>query len=93
MTIEDTNLVGIRSILQAAYSQLSSVVYHISNEIPDAIDYDGIHALLMEMEESLGDKIELIPYSEEQEDYNDSMDGDHESALASAGWGTDESYE
>ena len=24
--------------------------------------------------------------------YDDSMDGDHESALASAGWGTDESY-
>lgn len=25
-------------------------------------------------------------------EYDDSMDGDHESALASAGWGTDESY-
>jgi len=25
-------------------------------------------------------------------DYDDSMDGDHESALTSAGWGTDESY-
>ena len=25
-------------------------------------------------------------------DYDDSMDGDHESALASAGWGTDEDY-
>jgi hypothetical protein len=24
--------------------------------------------------------------------YDDSMDGDHESALASAGWGTDEDY-
>lgn len=24
--------------------------------------------------------------------YNDSMDGDHETALASAGWGTDEDY-
>jgi hypothetical protein len=26
------------------------------------------------------------------EDYDDSMDGDHESALASAGFGTDEDY-
>jgi len=26
------------------------------------------------------------------EDYDDSMDGDHDSALASAGWGTDEDY-
>jgi hypothetical protein len=28
----------------------------------------------------------------EGEDYDDSMDGDHESGLASAGWGTDEDY-
>ena len=27
---------------------------------------------------------------EEADDYDDSMDGDHESALASCGWGTDE---
>jgi len=26
------------------------------------------------------------------DDYDDSMDGDHESALASCGWGTDEDY-
>jgi hypothetical protein len=26
------------------------------------------------------------------DEYDDSMDGDHESALASAGWGTDEDY-
>lgn len=29
---------------------------------------------------------------EEDVDYDDSMDGDHESALASCGWGTDEDY-
>jgi len=28
----------------------------------------------------------------EDDDYDDSMDGDHESALSSAGWGTDEDY-
>ena len=28
----------------------------------------------------------------DDEDYDDSMDGDHESALASCGWGTDEDY-
>ena len=27
-----------------------------------------------------------------ERDFDDSMDGDHESALASAGWGTDEDY-
>ena len=37
-------------------------------------------------------------YDEENEEndwddsYDDSMDGDHESALSSAGWGTDEDY-
>ena len=29
---------------------------------------------------------------DEVDDYDESMDGDHESALASAGWGTDEDY-
>ena len=34
------------------------------------------------------------PLYQEQdgEDFDDSMDGDHESALASAGWGCDEDY-
>ena len=27
-----------------------------------------------------------------EDDFDDSMDGDHESALACAGWGTDEDY-
>lgn len=31
---------------------------------------------------------EYIP----EPDYDDSMDGDHDSAMASAGWGTDEDY-
>jgi hypothetical protein len=30
--------------------------------------------------------------TENEEYYNDDMDGDFESGLASAGWGTDESY-
>jgi hypothetical protein len=30
---------------------------------------------------------------EDNEDYDDSMDGDHASGLASAGFGTDEDYE
>lgn len=34
-----------------------------------------------------------VPEDDEGErDYDDSMDGDHESALASVGWGTDEDY-
>lgn len=31
-------------------------------------------------------------YVASMDDYNESMDGDHASALASIGWGTDEDY-
>lgn len=44
---------------------------------------------------NLGNEImnKLIEHREEYEqNYNDSMDGDHASALASAGMGTDEDY-
>ncbi len=29
---------------------------------------------------------------DDEDDYDDSMDGDHDSAMASCGWGTDEDY-
>jgi hypothetical protein len=38
------------------------------------------------------DDIEKNEDEEWSDDYDDSMDGDHESGLASAGWGLDESY-
>jgi hypothetical protein len=38
------------------------------------------------------DDIEKNEDEEWADDYDDSMDGDHESGLASAGWGTDEDY-
>ena len=31
-------------------------------------------------------------FEEEDDSYDDSMDGDHDSAMQSAGWGTDEDY-
>jgi len=31
-------------------------------------------------------------FDDYEDDFDDSMDGDHESGLASAGWGTDEDY-
>lgn len=36
--------------------------------------------------------VEMIPEQEEVVSYDDLMDGDHASALASAGFGTDEDY-
>jgi hypothetical protein len=35
---------------------------------------------------------DLSNYEVEDDSFDDSMDGDAESALASAGWGTDEDY-
>ena len=43
--------------------------------------------LELEREEELGDQ-EYV----DNEDYDDSMDGDHDSAMSSVGWGTDEDY-
>jgi hypothetical protein len=33
-----------------------------------------------------------VSVKHDEDEYDESMDGDHESALASAGWGTDEDY-
>ncbi len=39
------------------------------------------------------DDEEYIPLDDFDEEFDDSMDGDHASGLASAGYGTDEDYE
>lgn len=36
--------------------------------------------------------VELLEDADRDYEYDDSMDGDAQSALASAGWGTDEDY-
>lgn len=52
-----------------------------------------IRDLLMWMSESdVEEFAERSGILEEEEDFDDSMDGDHDSAMASAGWGTDEDY-
>ena len=54
-----------------------------------------IHMLLMWLSEAevkeMARANDLL-LDEEEEEFIDSMDGDHESALASAGWGMDEDY-
>jgi len=49
------------------------------NEFDDELDSD-------EMPEDTADEL-LI-----DDEFDDSMDGDHDSAMASIGWGTDEDY-
>ena len=46
---------------------------------------------VQESEEQLA-VLEEVLEEEDQDEYDDSMDGDHESALTSAGYGEDESY-
>ena len=63
----------------------------------DNMDPDSFLELLLDLVngdysvESM--KEEIIAFQDQfQEEYNDHLDGDHASALASAGWGTDEDY-
>ena len=53
----------------------------------DASNYDDYN-------DFYGESMDYEDYNDEADDdsYDDSMDGDAESALASAGWGTDEDY-
>ena len=69
--------------------------------------FSNLHASIIELHEDgvsldeiairlkvdLGTVAEIIKeYEEQNYDYDDSMDGDHDSAMASAGFGTDEDY-
>ena len=60
-------------------------------------DIDIVEMCLKRMSESeildmceANDISEML--SDDDDSYDDSMDGDHDSAMSSAGWGTDEDY-
>lgn len=56
----------------------------------DGVSLDEI---AIRLKVDLGSVAEVIKdYDDGQYDYDDSMDGDHDSAMASAGFGTDEDY-
>ena len=69
-------------------SKTADLVMDIQSDIADGIlSYGAIaerHSVSRASVQAIAD--EMV------EQYDDSMDGDHESALASAGWGTDEDY-
>jgi hypothetical protein len=52
---------------------------------------DESHDMIVEHDPSDILFVEYL-YDGHEDEYDDSMDGDHESGLASAGWGTDEDY-
>ena len=53
-------------------------------------------ALKYMSEDDVGDMLDAnelsARFQEDADEYDDSMDGDHDSAMASAGFGTDEDY-
>lgn len=71
-------------------------------EITEALEALGVPCTLVELDQiALTYNVPITMVIEmhdelfasmENEQYNDNMDGDHESALASAGFGTDEDY-
>jgi hypothetical protein len=59
---------------------------------PTVADNDDFWVNQRELDEYNADDDTWEDEEGDFDDYDDSMDGDHESALASAGWGTDEDY-
>lgn len=62
------------------------------NEETSLQESDEQLAVLEEVLEEEEDQEGFDWTDDDEQDYDDSMDGDHESALASAGYGVDESY-
>ena len=61
---------------------------------PDESDVPFVEYLYDDYNDFYGENMDYEDYNDEADDdsYDDSMDGDHESGLSSAGWGTDEDY-
>ena len=67
--------------------------YDPDNSYEDDMNYDDYNDFYEECEDYNDYYIEENEVDDEDvDDFDDSMDGDHESGLASAGWGTDEDY-
>jgi hypothetical protein len=70
-------------------SKIAEMIMDIQDDIAEGILSFGAIAERYNINRA---DVELIADEMSQEEYNDSMDGDHDSAMASAGWGTDEDY-
>ena len=53
---------------------------------------DGVGTFRLGLRDQNGNTCGHVDIETDEEEYDDSMDGDHASALASAGFGTDEDY-
>lgn len=73
--------------LAAVYNELCELE-EMARE--DIVGYADVAELLMDARSTVSEAMNAA--STDEDGYDDSMDGDHASALASAGWGTDEDY-
>ncbi len=71
-------------------SKMNDISVSIQEMLASGYDFQEISNILNVPIEWV--EIECKLMEESENDYDDSMDGDHESALASVGWGTDEDY-
>lgn len=68
---------------------MTNLVLDIQSDIADGILSFG---RIAELHGVTREDVELIAEEMQEAEYDDSMDGDHDSAMASAGFGTDEDY-
>lgn len=81
--MNQNTLLALQQVLDAMYEGGQEFLADLSSEERRAFG-ELFHAC----EDFMNKASEL----EEEAGYDDSMDGDHQSALASAGWGSDEDY-
>ena len=74
-------------------SKMANLALEIEEHIAEGYLSFGRIAEMYEQYGITREDVELIANEmAEQDSYDDSMDGDHDSAMASAGFGTDEDY-
>lgn len=73
--------------VRCAYADLQGVVEALEDSDPLSIDVDAIKCTLSELESAFGSVLCI-----DNEAFEDDIDGDAASALASAGFGTNEDY-
>ena len=74
-------------------SKMGTLAMEIQEMVESGLDADVVAMLLNVPEDMVLDVMDTMGLVEPDMDgYDDSMDGDDASGLASAGWGTDEDY-
>ena len=82
--MNENTLAAMRQVLDAMEEERTGFLRHLSRD-----ELAAFQSLFNTCERFLNLAEELVA---EVQDADDSMDGDHDSAMASAGWGTDEDY-